>query len=97
MYRFLFASLFCAVASATPALPHQLATPKTGQVLAQAEIIKTAAVGPGLRAESRTKRAPAAVSTDDDSPAEPAKQHMVLAAIALMAGIAFRRYRVSRK
>lgn len=99
MYRFLVAALFCAVAHATPTLPPHAPTPRASQVSAQPEMIKTAAAGSGLRAEAaRDKRAPAGVASgDQESSSEPGTREMVLAALALMLGIAIRRHGVGRK
>lgn len=99
MYRFLIAVLFCTVSHAASPLPKDAAVARASQVGTPPEIIRTVGAGMSLRADaSRDKRAPAAIRVvGNDSPSEPATRHMVFAALALIAGIAIRRYGVSRK
>lgn len=99
MYRFLAAVLFCTLAQATAPLPQHGPPPRASQVGAQPEIVRTAAAGVNIRTEAgRDKRPPLTIgSGGNDSPSEPPTRHMVLAAAALIAGIAIRRYGVSRK
>lgn len=102
MYRFLTAVLICTVAHATTPLPQHVPATHAKQLGAQpAAIIMTASAGVSLRGQSgRDEHGPVAVAVGidrNDSPSQPPTRHMVLAAVALIAGIAIRRYGVSRK
>lgn len=97
MYRFVATALFCVAAHAAPtAVPQKPpVAARATEVTAPAELIKTVSAGTRIGAETpRDKRSAPVAANEKES--KPGTRNMVLAALALMVGIAVRRYGVGK-
>ena len=98
MYRSLVVALFCIAAQAAPAAQDKPQVPPSARpASAPAELIKSASAGTRVEAGLPRDKPPAAAAPAEQPSHKPATRDMVLAALALMVGIAVRRYGVGRQ
>lgn len=95
MYKKLAAALLCGFAQLATACESPLAA--ADEVRATPALIKTAVAGPRTAKASQRESRIAQASPKKQAPPERESGGLVLAAVALMAGIALRRYVVGRQ